>query len=336
MKNIDSKNRSFKIDLDVLREYERIFDPYHPESGTPRIKILGFGEISFVFEFESDTSQNLVYKRLPIFENEEQVSRHINAYNEYNRLLKEDVGINIPPSDAVWVFTDEKKKKGISLYCIQEKMNPVSIGSKVIHNNKLSHQDIRKLVILVVKELKKVWDYNKTNENIQIGLDGQISNFSVIDYDENNPSISDSTKLAYIDTSTPMYRIEGEEAMEPELLLKSAPPLIRGLLKMLFMQEVVDRYYDFRLVLIDLLANFYKEQLPEIVPQLIEDINRLITGDLSHFEIEPLSLKELESYYKGDARIWVIFQTMRRWDRFIRAKIFRRRYNFYLPEKIKR
>jgi len=334
MKNIDSKNGSFKIDLDVLRDYERTFDPYHPESGTPRIKILGFGEISFVFEFESDTSQNLVYKRLPIFENEEQVRRHINAYDVYNRFLKEDVGINIPPSDAAWVFTDEKKKKGISLYCIQEKVDPASIGSNVIH--KLTHPDIRKLVVLVVKELKKVWDYNKANNNIQIGLDGQISNFSVIDYDENNPTISENTKLAYIDTSTPMYRIDGEEAMEPELLLKSAPPLIRGLLKILFVQEVVDRYYDFRLVLIDLLANFYKEQLPEIVPRLIEDINRLIKEEMSYIEIEPLSLKELESYYKGDKRIWVIFQTMRRWDRFIRAKIFRRRYNFYLPEKIKR
>lgn len=334
MKNMESKNGSFKIDLDVLRDYERTFDPYHPESGTPRIKILGFGEISFVFEFESDKSQNLVYKRLPIFENEAQVDRHITAYNEYNRLLKEDVGINIPPSDASWVYIDEKKKKGISLYCIQEKVEPASIGSNVIH--KLNNKDIRKLVILAVKELKKVWDYNKAHEDIQIGLDGQISNFSVIDYDEYNPTISENTELSYIDTSTPMYRINGEEAMEPELLLKSAPPLIRGLLKMLFMHEVVDRYYDFRLVLIDLLANFYKEQLPEIVPQLIEDINKLINEEMSYLEIKPLTLKELESYYKGDKRIWVIFQTMRQWDRFIRAKILRRRYNFYLPGKIKR
>ena len=255
-------------------------------------------------------------------------------YPQKTCILTGDVSINIPPSDAAWVFINEKKKKGISLYCIQEKVNPASIGSNVIH--KLNNPDIRKLVILVVKELKKVWDYNKSNEDIQIGLDGQISNFSVMDYDENNPSISENTKLAYIDTSTPMYRINGEEAMEPELLLKSAPPLIRGLLKILFMQEVVDRYYDFRLVLTDLLANFYKEQLPEIVPLLIEDINGVIKEEMSYLEIEPLTLNKLDSYYKGDKRIWVIFQTMRRFDRFIRAKIFRRRYNFYLPGKIKR
>ena len=46
-------------------------------------------------------------------------------------------------------------------------------------------------------------------------------------------------------------------------------------------KQVVDRYYDFRLVLIDLLANFYKEQLPEIVPLLIEDINGVVSGTYS-------------------------------------------------------
>jgi len=68
-----------KIDIEILKKLERSIDTYNPEKGEVPIKILGFGEISLVFEIVGDPEQ-IAYKRIPIFENEKQVNRHIWAY----------------------------------------------------------------------------------------------------------------------------------------------------------------------------------------------------------------------------------------------------------------
>jgi hypothetical protein len=319
-----------KIDVDLLKEFERTIDTKQPEKGEIPIKILGYGEISLVFEIVGDPQQ-LAYKRIPIFDNEEQVERFIGAYNEYCRILKDDVGYNLPEHDVVW-FRHEKEK--IQLYCVQKKLTSDSVCNNVIH--KVSDKEIETLVLLVMKEMKKVWDYSKNNEVIDLGLDGQISNFAIIDYDINNPKVSEDSKLLYFDTSTPFLRMNGEEAMDFVLLLKSAPGFLRGIIKAVYLEETVNRYYDWRKVSIDLVANFFKEQREGLVPRLIEVVNTFFKEEASEFEIDPLNFEEIEKYYKSDASMWSLFQKVRKFHRFIKTKILRKQYPFYLPGKIER
>lgn len=319
-----------KIDIEVLKKLEKSIDTSNPEIGEVPIKILGYGEISLVFELLNNPEQ-IAYKRIPIFDNETQVERHIWAYNEYNRLLKEDVGLNLPEYDVAW-FKDEEGK--IQFYCVQEKLPSESIGHKVIHQ--LNDQDIKTLIILVMREMKKVWDYSKNHNTIDLGLDGQISNFAIIGFDPNNPKVDLDTKLMYFDTSTPMFRVNGNEAMEAVLFLKSAPSFLRWLLKALFLEETVGRYYDWRKVTIDLVANFFKEQKPELIPELINLVNKFFEEEAIDFDIEPLTLEEVKKYYKSDSSMWVIFQSVRRFDRFLKTKVFKKKYDFYLPGKIER
>lgn len=319
-----------KINSDLIKKLEYTIDTIHPERGKVPIKVLGFGEISLVFELIDDP-QNIAYKRLPVFDSERQVKRHIKVYKEYHRILKDEIGICVPDYDALWI----KNPKGIiTLYCAQEKVPPTSIGNKIIHE--LPNRDVKKLVLLVMSEMKKVWQYNKQNDKIEVGFDGQISNFALIGYDPSNPSIPKDPKLVYLDTSTPLYRKNGIEAMDAELFLKSAPFFLKWLLKALFLQEVLDRYYDWRLVTIDLIANFFKEQRSELISGLIKAINKFFAHEAKAFEIKPITLKEVSDYYKGDKQIWEIFQFTRRIDRFIKVKLLRKQYDFYLPEKIKR
>jgi len=319
-----------KIDIEVLKKLERSIDIYNPENGEIPIKILGFGEISLVFELLSDV-EPIAYKRIPIFDNEKQVNRHIWAYNEYNRILNQEVGLNLPKYDVAWFKDDEDN---IQFYCVQEKISFESVGNRVIHQ--VNDEDIKTLILLVMREMKKVWEYSKNHETIDLGLDGQISNFMIAGYDPNNPKIDMSTKLIYIDTSTPMFRTNGVEAMDDELFLKSTPSFLRFIVKAMFLEEVVDRYYDWRLVTIDLIANFFKEQRPELIPGIISQINKFFKEEASDFNIEPITFEEVQKYYKSDKMIWVIFQNARKLDRFIKTKVFRKRYDFYLPEKIKR
>ena len=319
-----------KININLLKEFEKTIDTKQPEKGEIPIKILGYGEISLVFEIVGDP-EHLAYKRIPIFDNEEQVERFIGAYNEYCRILKDDVGYNLLEDDVVW-FNDEKEK--IQLYCVQEKIPSDSVCNNVIHQVK--DKEVEMLVLLAMREMKKLWSYSKNNEVIDLGLDGQISNFAIIDYDINNPKVTEDTKLLYFDTSTPFFRTNGEEAMEFELLLKSAPGFLRGILKRVYLEETIGRYYDWRKVSIDLVANFFKEQREELVPRLIEVVNDFFKEEASEFEITPLNLEEIEDYYESDAKMWSLFQKVRKFDRFIKTKIFRRKYPFYLPGKIKR
>ncbi|MHA1671315.1 MAG: DUF6206 family protein [Promethearchaeota archaeon] len=319
-----------KINLDILKKLERSIDTLNPEGGQVPINILGYGEISLVFELVGDP-EKLAYKRIPIFDTEKQVKRHIWAYNEYNKILKEDIGLNLPDYDVAW-FKDDRNH--IQFYCVQEKIPAESVGNRVIHF--LPNKDIFNLILLTMREMKKVWSFAKNNKKIDVGLDGQISNFSVIGFDLNSPKIDMNTKLYYLDTSTPMFRINGAEAMEAVLFLKSAPSFLRWLLKALFLEETVGRYYEWRKVAIDLVANFYKEQKPELVPSLINLVNKFFEEEASDFEIEPLNLEEIKAYYADDARMWVIFQKVRQFDRLLKTKVFKKRYEFYLPEEIKR
>lgn len=315
------------IDLKLLNRFEKTLDTLHPEQGEVPIEILGYGEISLVFSLKGG---NVAYKRIPIFDNERQVKRHIWAYNTYNKIL-ERIGLNLPNYDVVW-FKDQEGK--IQFYCLQEMINNNSVGNKLIHD--LSREDVKLLVLLALREIKKVWDFNRENETLEVALDGQISNFAVMNFDPNDPSIDESTQLLYLDTSTPLFRVNGKEAMEPELLLKSAPSFLRWLLKALFLQDTVDRYYDFRRVIIDLIANFYKEQRPELIPDLIQLANQFLENEAKNHKIKPLTHSEVRDYYEDDAQMWEIFQRVRKLDRWIHRNVLGKRYPFYLPGKIVR
>ena len=319
-----------KINIELLKELEKTIDTYSPDKGKIPINILGWGEISLVFELVNDV-ESVAYKRIPIFDNEMQVKRHIWAYNEYNRLLNEDCGLMLPDYDTAWFKDDEG---GIQFYCVQEKLHPQSVGHKIIHD--ISNKEIETLVLLAMREMKKVWGHARKKKYLALGLDGQISNFAVKNYDPDNIKIDIDTELHYIDTSTPMFRINGKEAMEAVLFLKSTPSFLRGLIKAAFLQETVDRYYDWRKVTTDLVANFYKEQKPEMVPRLTRLVNKFLTDEASEFDIKPLTVEEIQKYYKSDANMWRIFQAARKIDRFLETRLFKRKYAFYLPGKIVR
>ncbi len=322
-----------KVDREFLQKFEANLDTSHPDQSEFKVNMLGFGEISIVVEIVHEAWKGLALKRIPIFDTEEQVQRHINAYHEYNKILQDKVGLKIPDFGTEWVYTDPDKKKTIALYCIQKKHNPKSVCHHLIHQ--LSHEEeIDTLVMLIMKELSKVFKFNNSQEKYEIGIDGQISNWILDKYDISE-RVYTTSELVYIDTSTPLFRIDGVEQMEPVLLLKSAPKAMRWILKALFLEDTVNRYYDWRLVTTDLIANFYKEQRPDLIPKLIQLINEFFATEAPEFNIKPFTQKEIRKYYRSDANMWRLFQGMRKMDRGAK-RMFGKRYDFYLPGKIKR
>ena len=50
----------------------------------------------------------------------------------------------------------------------------------------------------------------------------------------------------------------------------------------------------------------------------------------------PLTLGEVNHYYREDKMLWRLFLAFRRIDRWLKTRLLRRRYEFILPGRIQR
>ena len=267
---------------------------------------------------------------MPLFDNIEHIKSYKSTYNRYNELLNR-IGIDILEFGAEEVITDDNR---IVLYLYQKMIPSHAIGDNLIHS--ISEEEILVLVEIILEYLNKVWAFNiKESPHTEIAIDGQVSNWAIKEYTE-GLTINKGFPLLYLDTSTPLMRENGVEQLETQLFLKPAPPIMRWILKKFYLQDIVDKYYDFRRVVLDIVANFYKEQRPELIPSLIELANHYFLDKAVVKDLTPLSLEEVKEYYDDDASTWKLYLRVRRFHRYISMKILRRYYDYILPGKIQR
>jgi hypothetical protein len=297
-----------------LQKFESGLEPTAIAKSTIPAEIIGYGEISTVFQIQGD-DQN-AYKRLALFDNTKVAEDYAQIYDSYCNQLKK-IGLNLP-EDKTAIITQEKRP--VVLYIIQRRHAANRFAHKLI--KAYDEKQFADLLKRICTEIEKVWNFNSKNiPKTEVALDGQLSNWILT---ENN-------EVLYIDTSTPLFKLNNIEQLNPELILKTAPSFLRWILRLLFLKDVMGRYYDRRLVYLDLIANLYKEQRPDLIPIAIEIINTYLNADE-----KPFNIKEIEKYYKEDKLIWTLFLAFRRFDKWLTTKILRRRYEFILPGKIKR
>ncbi len=98
-------------------------------------------------------------------------------------------------------------------------------------------------------------------------------------------------------------RRDGFEQLNTELFLRSAPGFLRWVLRLFVLQDVVDRYYDLRRVVIDLIANLYKEGRVDLVPVWLETANRFLAKELAAAGLKPINEQEMIAYYRRRAHL---------------------------------
>jgi len=308
------------LDRDLLQRFERGLDPQHPERSAIPARILGYGEISTVFEIDAEGLRGWAFKRLPLFYSQAEVEQYTAVFVEYNRLLEHEIGIRLPAHDYV-VVTSAKGRP--VFYIVQQKLPAESIGNRLLQ--RATRDEMPALLRRVLREARKVWDFNRQQNRYQVAIDGQISNWVFIGDD-----------VLYVDTSTPLFRVNGVEQLDTELFLRSASAFLVWILRLLFLKDVVNRYYDFHRVAVDLVANLYKEQRADLIPDAIHIVNDFFANEARDLNIAPLTEKEVHDYYQEDALIWSLYFTMRKIDRFLRTRLLRGEYPYILPEKIVR
>jgi hypothetical protein len=254
-------------------------------------------------------------------------------YRDYIQVLREHVGLRVVDSEIVGLA--DARKGCVVVYIVQERLPTKSIGHHAIHG--LSDEEIHKLVLATLRQTRKVFSFNRRNQGVlEVGFDGQISNWAILGFDPTAPLLADGEiELVYLDTSTPMLRRDGQEQLDPELFLRSAPIFLVWLLKMLFLEDVMTRYYDFHQVAVDLVANFYKEQRPELVPELVHTVNTFFRTEFKDETLEPVTEDEIRSYYREDVWIWRSYLAARKLDRALH-RLLGRDYVYILPGRTKR
>ena len=324
--------KELTIDVELLRRFEAGLDPRHPERSAIPARVLGYGEISTVIAIDRPEQARLAFKRMPMFKDEDEIQGYVGLYEEYVRVLQEDIGVRVAAGEMVRLPGTYAGR--LVVYLVQERFPAGSIGNALIH--RLDMEERRQLVLAVLRELRKVFAFNRQHRGaLELGIDGQISNWAVVPFDESAGRPAGTYHLVYLDTTTPLLTRQGVEQLNPELFLRSAPSFLVWLLRLLFLQDVMRRYYDFRKVIIDLIANFYKEQLPEMVPAMVETANAFLASEAAEFQLAPLTVQEIRSYYQEDAWIWRLYLAFRKVDRELH-RLTGRQYPYILPAAIRR
>ena len=73
------------IDQELLEAFETGLDPLNLESSAVPATVLGYGEISTVFQISGDSSS--AYKRMPLFDSRATAERYRRQYHDYCRRL---------------------------------------------------------------------------------------------------------------------------------------------------------------------------------------------------------------------------------------------------------
>ena len=269
-----------------------------------RLNILGYGEISTVVAWRFGT-QEYACKRLPLFPNEPRLNTYVDSVHTYLNLLKAN---GIMPVESTLHGISRADNK-LAAYCVQPILAKETLLPHLLATG--SAEDALHVFERVVVAIQGCVSKN-------LGIDGQLSNWAMV-----------NNRLLYLDITTPMMRSqEGIEVLDADLFLASLPWALRALVRRYLLSSILGKYYDMRAIVVDILANLYKEGLEHLVPEFLQCANQLLQ--------ENITLKEVERYYAADARMWSMLQRLRQLDRFWQRHIRKRTYPFLLPGAIQR
>lgn len=314
------------IDIDLLERFERGLDPAHPERSAIPATVLGYGEISTVLAIGDG---ELACKRMPMFADEAEVKAYAAAFDAYRAKLQE-AGLQIAPGVLVPLQQHSGGRRVV--YLVERRLPAHAIGNAVVRS--ATPAEAQRLLQAVLRELARVHRFNRQQGGAAaLGIDGQVSNWVVANLPPEG-GLPQQIELHYFDVNTPLLRHNGVEQLDTELFLRSAPAFLRWVLRLFVLEDVVNRYYDLRQVVIDLVANLYKEGRADLAPAWLETANRFLAEDLAG-ALLPIDLNEVAAYYREDVRIWRLYLGLRRLDRTLH-RLTGRRYPYVLPGPISR
>lgn len=310
------------VDPERLLAFENQLDPAHPAASG--LRVLGHGKLSTVFQ--ADALGDVALKRLPPFPSVAARALYERALNAYHMLLRDTVGLPVVEQRCIPLTNAAGEHV---LYIAQARQPSDRIGHRVLAGCG-TDDEVAALLAAVVRSTLRVWYRNEIEKELDVpgslmGLDARLSNWAVT---MDGARVVD---VAYLDTGTPFFRRLDQDHLEPELFLSSVPSPLARLVRPHYVGGVLTRYYDLRLVLVDLLADLYEIDQADRLALALHVVNRILATEADDLCVDPIAPNEVERYAWKDARFWRRFLALSRFKRFTTTRVFRRKYAFLLP-----
>jgi hypothetical protein len=282
--------------------------------------VLGWGEISQVAEVvgsciatwrhpDSGDPMPVVYKKMPAFLNRADAETFVQRYLEYNTVLRDEVGIAVPHFDA---RITQREPDRVYIFVIQERVDPASVGHELLRE--VSIEAGERLYALILREYVKFFNFNeaRSGDGYQVGLDGQIPNWSVVGYGGDPEALTGEEQLLYLDTNIPMIRIDNKDVVSTDMYFQALPGAARWIIKRLNLdQEVMDRYFQVRASMLDFLGNTIVRHREDLVPRFLEMSNEMLAGPMARANLSPFTMEEVKKYYRSDVATWRLWRSLK-------------------------
>ncbi|MEZ5143721.1 MAG: DUF6206 family protein [Acidimicrobiales bacterium] len=296
-------HRDAFLDEAPLAEVEAAVQDALARGSDEDLRVLGYGEITLVLGWPTEEPR-WACKRLPAFDSFAAAHAYGDQLDRYLAVLAER-GVDPAPSALRLV---EGSARPVA-YVVQPVLPASSLGPQVLRGG--DDEAARRLLQQVVDVVPGVVDD-------RVGIDGQISNWALVD-----------GELRYLDVSTPMlFDVAGRVVLDLDLFLAAYPWLLRAPIRRFVAPDVIGAYRDARHVLVDLVANLVKERLERWLPVALDLVNDAV--------VPAVTEDEVRAYYRSDARLWEVMLRLRRADRWWQRTVRRRTYPFLLPGPIER
>ncbi len=311
----------------ALQRFEETLDVDAPARGAHGARVIGHGEVTTVIAFDDPLLAGYAYKRMALFRTVEELRHVAELYLRYNGMLRAR-GICTPPCGHVVL----RGFHGLPvLYLFQELIPPGSLATDIVR--RVPEPDACRLLRRI---LALEWEVYRDHgrEAVQLGIDGQLSNYAVLNMAQESETLPAEPDLTYLDTSTAMLRENGRDLLDIELFLRVMPAVLRAPVQWFFLRETINKYFSFRGIVLDLIANLYKEQLAHRVAAFISEANAFFAAHAP--ELQPLEVSEVQKYYREDAFVWELVSRLRNIEYFISTRLLRRTYPHIRPGPVRR
>jgi hypothetical protein len=285
--------------------------PARPES-TPGLRILGYGEVSAVLVLAD--VPGLVLKRMAGFADTP-------AAETYRRLVADYVAAvrsaGVPVLETR-VLVVRRPGRGPVTYLVQPEIAQDRLGHRIMRtSDDATHEQLLHRVLDAVLAVRE-------HATEDVAVDAQLSNWYLAPGLEGMPEL--------IDVGTPFLRRRGHQAMDAEIILSTAPAPLRPIFRRLgTVHAYFEDYFDPRTAAVDLLGNYHKEGRPDRIDAALRVVNQRL-GPLG---AAPITRREVDRYYRSDARLLGFWLQARRAERAIRLRAGRE-YDFILPGRVQR
>jgi hypothetical protein len=287
-----------------LAELEAMVHRALADGDESSLEVLGYGEISCVLAWR-DEAFSVAAKRLPLFDGPNRFKAYSAAFEAYLLELAQ-AGVAVAPSRLEAVPAADGR---LAAWCLQPLLEPESLAPKWLAA--ADDDGARRLLAAIA-------DHISATATPLLGIDGQLSNWAVA-----------GDGVLYFDVTTPMLRDDtGREVLDLELFLASLPWALRGFVRRHYLRAILDKYYEPRACLLDLLGNLIKEGAGDRLEVGLGVVNERVSPAIGEAEVR--------RYYREDAGMWALLQRLRRLDRWWQRRVRRRPYPFLLPGEVER